>query len=260
MSLLAVRLLLAPALVVLASLAARRWGPRAAGVAAGIPIVAAPILLVLALDHGPRFGGGAARAALLGVAGSAAFALVYGHVAVRARWPWSLLAGWAAFFAVAAVVASVSVPAPVGLPVTLAAVALARLGLPRGHGPARLPGAGRPSWDLALRALSAAALVVAVTELAGALGPRATGALAPFPVAASVLCAFTHVQDGAAAVVALLRAMLFYFAAFAAFCFSLALALPALGTAAGFAVAVGALAATAAALAAWDRRAVPAAV
>ncbi|HVE68255.1 MAG TPA: hypothetical protein VNB64_06715, partial [Solirubrobacteraceae bacterium] len=101
--LLALRLLLAPALVVAASLAARRWGPRAAGIAAGIPIVAGPILLVVALDHGPRFGGGVARGALLGIVGSAAFAVAYARLAQRVRWPAALLGGWVTFFAVAAV-------------------------------------------------------------------------------------------------------------------------------------------------------------
>jgi hypothetical protein len=46
---LAVRGLLAPCFVVLASLAARRFGARAGGVVAGLPVIAGPILLVLAI-------------------------------------------------------------------------------------------------------------------------------------------------------------------------------------------------------------------
>ncbi len=253
MSLVALRLLLAPALVVAASLAARRWGPRAAGVAAGIPIVAGPILLVVALDHGPRFGGGVARAALLGIVGSAAFAVAYSHVAGRAGWPPALLAGWVSFAAVAVVVATVAVPVGLALPLTLAGVFLARQALPRSGG--AVPEPRRPAWDLWLRALSAAVLVLVVTGLAATLGERATGALAPFPVAASVLSVFTHAQYGASAVIALLHSMLLYFGAFAAFCFALAVALPPLGTAAGFAVALGALALVATGLAAGARRA-----
>jgi hypothetical protein len=55
MSILALKLLLAPMLVVASSLAGRRWGPRLAGILVVLPIVAGPILLILYLEHGGRF-------------------------------------------------------------------------------------------------------------------------------------------------------------------------------------------------------------
>ena len=58
--LLAVKLTLAPAFVVGASLASRRFGPRMGGLIAGLPVVAGPILLVYALAHGRAFASGAA--------------------------------------------------------------------------------------------------------------------------------------------------------------------------------------------------------
>lgn len=45
--LLALKLLLAPASVVLSSLASRRWGPRFGGILGTIPIVAGLILLII---------------------------------------------------------------------------------------------------------------------------------------------------------------------------------------------------------------------
>ena len=59
--LIAVKVLLAPGFVVVASLAARRYGPRIGGLIAGLPVVAGPILLIYALEHGTgvrRVGGG----------------------------------------------------------------------------------------------------------------------------------------------------------------------------------------------------------
>ena len=47
MTVLALKLLLAPLLVVASSLAGRRWGPRLAGILVVLPIVAGPILLIL---------------------------------------------------------------------------------------------------------------------------------------------------------------------------------------------------------------------
>ena len=55
MYVLALKLLLAPLLVVASSLAGRRWGPRLAGILVVLPIVAGPILLILYLDHGSAF-------------------------------------------------------------------------------------------------------------------------------------------------------------------------------------------------------------
>jgi hypothetical protein len=51
---LALKLILAPAFVVGASLTARRFGPRIGGLVGGLPVVAGPILLVLAIVHDRR--------------------------------------------------------------------------------------------------------------------------------------------------------------------------------------------------------------
>ncbi|CCI53808.1 hypothetical protein [Nostocoides jenkinsii] len=53
MSLLFVKLILAPLIVLIATLLGRRLGPRAAGVFVGLPGTAAPFLLTMYLMHGP---------------------------------------------------------------------------------------------------------------------------------------------------------------------------------------------------------------
>ena len=68
MTVLALKLLLAPLLVVASSLAGRRWGPQVAGILVVLPVVAGPILLILYLDQGSRFAAHAASAATLGIA------------------------------------------------------------------------------------------------------------------------------------------------------------------------------------------------
>jgi hypothetical protein len=78
-------------------------------------------------------------------------------------------------------------------------------------------------------------LVLTLTAVSGALGPHLSGLLAPFPVIISVLAVFTHAQVGV-----LLRNFLFGFHGFAAFCFTLAIALPTLTTAAAFGLATAA--------------------
>jgi hypothetical protein len=62
-----------------------------------------------------------------------------------------------------------------------------------------------PPWDVPLRMLVSASIVLVLTAIAPSLGPRWTGLLSPFPVFALVLGAFTHRARGAAAAGHLLR-------------------------------------------------------
>lgn len=236
MILLAVKVLLAPSFVVGASLVTRRYGPQVGGLIAGLPVVAGPILLAYALAHGREFTATAAAGTLLGLVSLIAFVVVYGRLAGRVWWGASMLAGWIAFAAITAVF-SVDTPA-VGVALGLAGVALVAglAALPR-PGPDQRPQAPPPTWDLPLRAACAVAMVLTLTAVAGWLGPRLSGLLAPFPIIATVMATFTHAQRGTDDLLRLLRGLLNGFGAFALFCFTLSVSLRRLDTAAAFALA-----------------------
>jgi hypothetical protein len=236
MPLLAVKLLLAPAFVVGASLVARRYGPRVGGLIAGLPVVAGPILLVYALEHGRAFAASAAAGTLLGLVSLIAFVVVYARLAPRLFWGASLLAGWLAFAAATAVFSALSLPVGVALGVAAVAVALGLAWLPRA-GAERPEHATPPAWDLPVRAACACALVLSLTAVAGWLGPQLSGLLAPFPIIATVLATFTHAQRGSDELLRLLRGLVSGFGAFALFCFTLAVSLHRMDTAQAFALA-----------------------
>src|SRR3954468_6730773 len=86
MSLLLLKLTLAPGLVTATTLAGRRWGPRMAGWLGGLPVVIAPILLAITLEHGREFGSRAAGGALLGLLSLTGFVLTYGGGARGVGW------------------------------------------------------------------------------------------------------------------------------------------------------------------------------
>ncbi len=88
-----------------------------------------------------------------------------------------------------------------------------------------------------MRAACACALVLSLTAVAGWLGPQLSGLLAPFPIIATVLATFTHAQRGTDELLRLLRGLVSGFGAFALFCFTLAVSLRTLDTAAAFALA-----------------------
>jgi hypothetical protein len=232
---LALKLLLAPSLVVLASVCSRRFGPLAGGVVGGLPVVAGPILLVLAVTHGRHFGSDAARASSLGLVSLTTFVLVYGLLCRRRSWKLALPLGWTAFLAMTGALSGISVStiASLGLAVSSFLVALAVLPAPA---PVHAAGAS-PPWDLPVRAVTAATMVFALTAASSALGSHLSGLLAPFPIITSVLAAFTHAQRGADETLVLLRGMLLGFFAFALFCTSVAAALPRMSTAGAFAIA-----------------------
>ena len=79
---------------------------------------------------------------------------------------------------------------------------------------------------------------MALTGAADRLGPALAGALAPFPVATTVVAAFVLGQDGPAAATGMLRGFLRAIFGTVAFCFLLALLIEPLGTAGAFAVGV----------------------
>jgi hypothetical protein len=135
MTVLALKLLLAPLLVVASSLAGRRWGPRVAGILVVLPIVAGPILLILYLDHGSGFAAAAARAATLAIVPLALFALIFAYVSRNRGWLLTLLASWVAVLLADLALAQIHVPAIGALLLALLALhaagaLLRRLGQP----------------------------------------------------------------------------------------------------------------------------------
>lgn len=238
MTLLLAKTLLAPLCVVAVSLAGRRWGVAAAGMLGGLPVVAGPILLVVTLVHGRDFGAAASAGTLLALAALTAFVVVYGRAAAMVGPATSVLCGWTAFLLGVAVLSPVQPPPALSLILVAACFALGLRLLPSPPAPPAAP--IPPWWDLPARAFAALGLVLALTAASGALGSHLSGLLAPFPIVTSVLAVFTHAHGGVAQVDVLLRNFLLGFYGFAAFCFGLAIALPALSTAAAFGLAVAA--------------------
>jgi hypothetical protein len=201
--------------------------------------VTGPALLFFAVEQGDRFAGQAAQAALVALVAVSASAVAYAWASLRAPWWMALLASWAAFAAVSLALLALRWSAVGALAVALPSFAAAARLLPAA-GPAG-PGRARPPWDLPVRMLSAVALVLLVTGLAHRLGPGLSGAFTPFPVALSVLLAFSHAQQGSGAAIRLLHGFFPGMVSFAVFCFVATLALGPLGAGPGFALALGAL-------------------
>ena len=207
---------LAAMLVGVSTLASRRWGHGVGGVLSAFPLIVGPVLLIAAERHGAAFAARAAAATLLGLVALAGFVVVYAWSAVRLGWAMSLLLAWGAAAVLGLVVGQVRpglVVAGIGAAL---AIAVARGGLPD-IGTVAVHVAP-PAWELPVRMLLTALLIVVLTATADAFGPAVAGALSALPALASVLAVFTHRRDGTGALLTLLRGTTEGLIAFAAFC------------------------------------------
>jgi hypothetical protein len=191
------KLLLAPALIGLVSLAGRRWGPAVSGWLAGLPLTSAPVILFLALDQGTAFASIAAHSTLFGLVSQGGFCLAYSWFSLRAGWPGSILAGWIVFFALTIILVHIVLPLLLSFVVAIACLTIVLILLSGTPNPGVVT--NPPPWETPLRMLVAAAFVVGLTGIASLLGPQLSGLLAPFPMFATILAVFTHHYQGAAA-------------------------------------------------------------
>lgn len=230
------KLFLVPAFLLLITLAGKRWGPSVAGWLAGLPVVAGPILFLLSVEHGVHFAANAAAAALSAVLASVAFSVAYSHAAQHRPWPLSLIFALFAWSCSALCLSTL----PAYLPFSLVASLVTLIAAPQlfPHTEGLVPAREVATPELACRMLAGAALTVAVTFVAGTVGPRWSGLLAVFPVLGIVLAVFSHRTQGPAFAAHLLRGMATGLYSFVAFCFIVSVGLPYFGIPIAFTSAV----------------------
>lgn len=146
------------------------WGPKAAGWLAGFPVVAGPILLLLAIEKAAEFAAGAAMVSVSAICASEAFNIAYAWACRTARWPTALALGFVSWRLVASLLSKLPAALPWSISVALAAVMFGQRFLPRRKMQAR----GLPllRHDLTLRMVLGALLTPAVTYFAAADGPK----------------------------------------------------------------------------------------
>jgi hypothetical protein len=200
------KLLLTPGLIGLASWAGRRRGPEIGGLFAALPLTSGPVLLLLAIERGPSFAVRACAGTIVATISLAGFALAYAWSARRFGWLLSGLLSWTAYLIVTMFLRYLTVGLLAASVLSCAALFLAWKLIPKKTAVvvrrASFPG------DLILRMLLAVLLVWTITAAANALGPTLSGLLTPFPIAGTLLAAFTHHADGAVAASQLLRSLL----------------------------------------------------
>ncbi|RLL67893.1 hypothetical protein [Streptomyces sp. Z26] len=260
MEILLARAALAPSVVLLASVVARRLGPRRGGQLLGAPTTSGPFLLLVCAESGPGAAGRAAQGSVASQLVVAVFCLVYGRLATRTRparaLPGALLAAAGAALVAAAIAAAgtgsgagggtgtgggTGGAAPIVACALVLAVVAAGLRTWPPTPPDRVPARRPRRWETPMRmAVSGVTVVVAVVA-ARELGTYAGGVLCSLPVLLSVMAPAVHRTTGSRAAAELLRGALTATAGTVVFLFALATGLPRLGAAGAFPLALVAM-------------------
>ncbi len=234
MSLLEIKLLVTPLVVLVASLAARRWGDAVGGWLVGLPLTSGPVSVFLAIEQGPSFAAQAADGSIAGVVSQVAFCLGYAAM-VRHGAMAALGAGTLAYVVSAIVLVEAGLSTVILLAAALAALALVLWLLPRRS--VAVSTNVVAWWDMPLRIAVTTALVVGLTSAAATLGPRASGITASYPLIAASIAAFAHLSQGPEAPAAVMRGMASALYAFTVFFAIASATLPRMSLIAAFALA-----------------------
>lgn len=155
-------------------------------------------MFFLVLEQGPQFASHAALGSLLGILAWATSVLVYAYCCLKMPWWWSTLIAWLGYFTVAALVLRVNLRVGWAFLLVCAALAAMLLVFPRNIKPGSPPVYAR--YDLILRMVTAAVMVVTLTGFARILGPVRSGVLSAFPAYTTILAVFSHRHETAAAI------------------------------------------------------------
>jgi hypothetical protein len=209
-------MLVAAALIGVASWIGKRWGASAGGWFVALPLISGPIVLTYALERGAAFAAQACLGAVLATISLSAFALVYAWCARGTNWLGSCAIACGAFLASTWALERFRAPAIGWTFVIACAVLFVALALmPSGSPTVRITRS--PIWDIPLRMILAATLVWILASVSTKVGPRASGLLTPFPITSTILVAFTHHNEGAASASQFLRGLLKGLFSFAVF-------------------------------------------
>jgi len=206
---LSIKIVATAALVIGALAAAERAGPFWGALFVALPVSVGPTYVILALDHDAHFVADSAIHSLAGNAAIALFLIAYARLGIHHGGTIALagaVAVWAAGSALVALVTWNSATALLANVVAFGGGIWFTRDLITGVGAkASVP---KRWYEMPLRGLGIGLLVALVTTASYAIGPKATGILAMFPVASASLAFIINRRLGPVAAVAVIAGAL----------------------------------------------------
>jgi len=201
---LALRMAVAAAFVVSASVIAERSGPVIGALIATLPISAGPAYVFLALDHDASFIAEGALGSLPINAVTVFYSLAYVWLAQRYSMIVSVTLAALVWFTLAAAVRTVHWTLAAGVIVNIISYAVCVPILQRYCHVAKMPLITRRWYDIPFRAALVASLAATVTALSSWVGPTISGILALFPIVFTSMMLILHPRIGGPATAAVI--------------------------------------------------------
>ena len=215
MTIFILKLIMAPIMIGLASLAGRRWGSAISGWLVGLPLTSGPVIFIIALSQEQAFTYDAVQGVLSGIFSLIVFALVYAWATRQLNWILSFAASIIVFAGMTMLLEDVQIPF---MPLFLSVMVTILLGLwlmPKQQNVETISTPGK--WDIPARMLIGTSFILLVTGIAPYVGPRLTGLLTTMPLYISILTVFAHRHQGSPGAVSVLRGLVYGLFAFATF-------------------------------------------
>lgn len=189
------RMAIAAAFVVSASIITERSGPVIGALIATLPVSAGPSYVFLALDHDAAFIAQGALASLPVNAATIFMCLTYVVLSQRHGLLASCGSAVAVWIVLASIIRQFDWSLSAGLAVNLIAFGIC-IPLLAGYRHVKMPLVTRRWYDVPMRAALVAALVAIVVSTSGWVGPRISGIIALYPVVFSSIMVILHPRIG----------------------------------------------------------------
>lgn len=189
------RMAIAAAFVVTASVITERSGPVIGALIATLPVSAGPSYVFLAIDHDATFIAQGALSSLPVNAATIFMCLTYVVLAQRHSLPVSCGTAVAVWIVLASIIRMFEWPLTAGLAANLIAFGIC-IPLLAGYRHAKMPLVTRRWYDIPMRAALVATLVAIVVSTSGWVGPKISGIIALYPVVFSSIMVILHPRIG----------------------------------------------------------------
>lgn len=215
MNIFILKLILAPIIIGVASLAGRKWGPSVSGWIVGLPLTSGPVAFFVALSHERAFAFETVRGVLSGGFSLIAYCLTYAWLAKRFHWAISFSISMIVFAAMTLLLQNMIISF---IPLFFCILGVILVGvwlMPKYEAVESTEIAGK--WDIPTRILLGTSFILLVTAIAPYIGARLTGLLTTIPLYVSILTVFAHRHQGSAGAINVLRGLVYGLFAFASF-------------------------------------------
>jgi hypothetical protein len=189
------RMAIAAAFVVSASIITERSGPVIGALVATLPVSAGPSYVFLAIDHDAAFIAQGALSSLPVNAATIFMGLTYVVLAQRRSMAVSCASAFAVWIALASVIRMFDWTLTAGLAVNFIAFGIC-IPLLSGYRHVKMPLVTRRWYDIPMRASLVATLVAIVVSTSSWVGPKISGIIALYPVVFSSIMVILHPRIG----------------------------------------------------------------